>query len=118
MKYSDLQRIQKIYSTTCKLLSYLEETAVTPQAVLEQEPLQWTITTPLYNIGEHAYYLSTAFKEKYPDVPWAKISGLRHRLVHNYDDTNWILIVSILFDVLPEFKLSIEKILHEEKEEN
>lgn len=55
MKYSDLQRIQKIYSTTCKLLSYLEETAVTPQAVLEQEPLQWTITTPLYNIGEHAY---------------------------------------------------------------
>lgn len=48
MKYSDLQRIQKIYSTTCKLLSYLEETAVIPQAVLKQEPLQWTITTSLY----------------------------------------------------------------------
>ena len=31
MKYSDLQRIQKIYSTTCKLLSYLEKTAVTPR---------------------------------------------------------------------------------------
>ena len=50
---------------------------------MEQEPLQWTVTTPLYNIGEHAYYHSNEFKEKYPEVPWAKISGLRHRLVHN-----------------------------------
>ena len=114
MKYSDLQRVQKIYSTTCKLLSYLETASVSPQEVLSQEPLQWTITTPLYNIGEHAYYLSDAFKATYSDVPWAKISGLRHRLVHNYDDTNWTLTVPILFDVLPEFKMSIEEILKKE----
>ena len=82
--------------------------------VLEQEPIRWAITTPLYNIGEHAYNLSNEFKEKYPEIPWVKISGLRHRLVHNYDDTNWSLICTILFEVLPEFKKSIENILQQQ----
>lgn len=116
MKYSDVQRIEKIYSTTCKLLDYLQTQSVSAEDILNQETIQWTITTPLYNIGEHAYYLSDEFKEKYSHVPWAKISGLRHLLVHNYDDTNWKLIVSILFDVLPDFQKSVGQILCEEKE--
>ena len=37
------------------------------------------------------------------NIPWAKIAGLRHRLVHDYDDTNWTLICAIIFDVLPGF---------------
>lgn len=114
MKYSDLQRLEKIYITTGKLLAYLRDAGITAQIVSEQEPVRWAITTPLYNIGEHAYHLSAEFKERYPEVPWAKISGLRHRLVHNYDDTNWSLICTILFEVLPDFEKSIEKILRKE----
>ena len=34
---------------------------------------------------------------------WIKIAGLRHRLVHHYEDTNWIVVCAIIFDVLPEF---------------
>ncbi len=29
------------------------------------------------------------------------ISGLRHRLVHDYDGTNWNIIVEVIFDELP-----------------
>lgn len=103
MKYTDEQRIEKIRSTTEKLLKYLREESITPEQVLSEEPVRWTITTPLYNIGEHVYNLSDEFKERHSDIPWAKISGLRHRLVHDYDNTNWSLICSILFDVLPGF---------------
>ena len=39
------------------------------------------------------------------------ISGLRHRLVHDYDDTNWELIADIIFKDLPELKEQIAKIL-------
>ena len=114
MKYSDIQRVEKINLTAGKLLAYLDDAGITAQMVLEQEPIRWAITTPLYNIGEHAYNLSSEFKEKYPEIPWVKISGLRHRLVHNYDDTNWSLICTILFEVLPEFKKSIENILRQQ----
>ena len=110
MKYTDEQRINRISETTGKLLSYLKENDITQEKILLEEPLRWAITTPLYNIGEHAYQISDAFKELYPDIPWAKIAGLRHRLVHDYESTNWTLICSILFDVLPEFQKQIEAI--------
>ena len=110
MKYSDAQRLEKICTTTKKLLNYLTQAGITPETVMEQEPVRWTITTPLYNIGEQAYYLSAPFKEAHADIPWAKISGLRHRLVHDYDNTNWSLICTVIFDVLPDFLKSVEAI--------
>jgi uncharacterized protein with HEPN domain len=107
VKYSDEQRLEKIAVTTEKLLAYLSQEKITAEDVLAQEPLRWAITTPLYNIGEQAYQLSDGFKTAHPDIPWAKISGLRHRLVHDYDNTNWSLICTILFDVLPDFLESV-----------
>ena len=116
MKYSDAQRLEKIRTTTKKLLDYLAQSGITREMVMEQEPIRWTITTPLYNIGEQAYNLSDPFKTAHADIPWAKISGLRHRLVHDYDNTNWSLICTIIFKVLPDFLTSVEAIdLSEDK---
>lgn len=103
MKYSDDQRIEKMRETTQKLLSYLQNGSITKEIILSQEPIRWAVTTPLYNISEQAYQLSDEFKAAHPEAPWAKISGLRHRLVHDYENTNWNVICSILYDVLPSF---------------
>lgn len=111
MKYSDMQRIEKIRTTTRKLLDYLESAQITEKMILEQETVRWTITTPLYNIGEQAYQLSDEFRMRHNDIPWSKISGLRHRLVHDYENTNWKLICVILFEVLPEFLTSVSEIV-------
>ena len=54
MKYSDQQRVEKIRETTEKLLDYVRTEHITPDVIFEKEPIQWAITTPLYNIGEHA----------------------------------------------------------------
>ncbi len=109
MKYSDEQRIQKIYDYTKKLSAYIEEHNITKEQLLNDYSLQWLVTTPLYNIGEHVYNLSKELKESYSDIPWAMISGLRHRLVHDYDGTNWNIIADVVFDELP----ILEKQLHE-----
>ena len=114
MKYSDRQRIEKMAETCGKLLAYIAENHLTTEQILSQEPLRWAITTPLYNIGEQAYQLTDAYKESHADIPWGKISGLRHRLVHDYENTNWTLICAILFTVLPEFQRQINKIIEQE----
>ncbi|MBR4332074.1 MAG: DUF86 domain-containing protein [Clostridia bacterium] len=111
MKYTDKERIERIVTTARKLLEYLEVNGISKEDVLNQEPLRWTITTPLYNIGEHVYNLTDEFKEAHADIPWAKISGLRHRLVHDYENTNWALICAVLFDELPGFLREIEAII-------
>lgn len=73
--------------------------------------LQWLVTTPLYNIGEHAYSLSKEYKTEHSNIPWAMISGLRHRLVHDYDGTNWSIIADVVFDELPMLITEMEKLV-------
>ena len=101
MKYSDEQRLRKIYENATKLLQHVQEKHITRDDLLTDYAMQWLVTTPLYNIGEHVYYLSDELKDKNSNIEWNMIAGLRHRLVHNYDDTNWNIIVDVIFEDLP-----------------
>ena len=111
MKYSDQQRLEKIYENGSKLTQYIKENHVERNDLLNEYSLQWLVTTPLYNIGEHVYYLSDDFKDAHPEIQWAMIAGLRHRLVHDYDGTNWNIIADVVFDELPVFLNQIEKLM-------
>ena len=101
MKYSDEQRVQKIYEYAEKLLIHINKNEITKEKLLNDYALQWLVTTPLYNIGEQVYALSDEYKANYSDIPWSMISGLRHRLVHDYDGTNWNIIADVVFEELP-----------------
>ena len=35
-------------------------------------------------VGEAAYHLSDAYKAAVPNVPWDRVTTMRHRLVHDY----------------------------------
>lgn len=111
MKYSDQQRIKKILEYSEKLNDYIKEKNITKEDLINDYLLQWLVTTPLYNIGEHVYYISKEYKEKNPDIPWAMISGLRHRLVHDYDGTNWSIISDVVFEELPLLILQIQQLI-------
>ena len=101
MKYSDQQRVQRIYDNAVKLYGYIMDNQVKKEDLLKKTALQWLVTTPLYNIGEHAYNLSKDYKKAHQDIQWAMIAGVRHRLVHEYDGTNWNIIADVVFDELP-----------------
>ena len=111
MKYSDEQRIKKIYENAVKLHNYIVENNIKKEELLTSIPLQWLVTTPLYNIGEHVYNLSNEYKEEHSEIPWLMISGLRHRLVHDYDGTNWNIIADVVFEELPVLIQKLEKLM-------
>lgn len=111
MKYSDQQRIQKINDYAVKLLEYIDEHNITRERLIKDYSLQWLVTTPLYNIGEHAYFLSSEYKAEHNDIPWTMISGLRHRLIHDYDGTNWNIIADVVFEELPALVKQLEDLI-------
>lgn len=111
MKYTDNDRLVKIITKAKELTAYLSENNVTREDLINTVSLQWLVTTPLYNIGEHVYYLSDEFKESHKDIPWEMISGLRHRLVHDYEGTNWNIICDVVFDELPVLIEQLEKLI-------
>ncbi len=111
MKYSDQQRIQRIYDNAVKLCEYIIDNQIKKEDLLEETTLQWLVTTPLYNIGEHAYNLSKDYKEAHRNIQWAMIAGVRHRLVHDYDGTNWNIIADVVFNELPILINQLKEIL-------
>lgn len=42
----------------------------------------------LSQIGELASKLDDDFVNKYPEIPWLKMRGLRNRIVHDYEGVN------------------------------
>lgn len=61
-------------------------------------------------IGEQVANLSKEFKDAHPEIIWNVVSGLRHRLVHDYDGINWEIIANVVFGEMEEFVNQIKKI--------
>ena len=111
MKYSDEQRIQKIYDYAVRLHDYISSNGITKERLMNAVELQWLVTTPLYNIGEHVYNLSREYKVAHSDIQWSMVAGLRHCLVHDYEGTNWTIIAEVIFEELPAFISQIKPLL-------
>ena len=103
MKRDDTYRLSVIKKLGADLLRYLQENDIDVAEIVSNQVVQWTITTPLYNIGEQVYNLSGELKAAHPEIPWHRISGMRHRLVHDYEDTNWSIVAEAVMNDVPLF---------------
>ena len=111
MKNTDKERLKKIVSYWENLSAQIRGRNITKEQLLSDEFSQWAVTTPLYNIGEQVYKISSDLKDTHPGLPWSMVAGLRHRLVHDYDGINWSIIVDIVFNEMEPFVDSVRKIL-------
>ena len=106
----DQYRLRRISELGTQLSCVIAERGITRKDLLNDLETQWLVTTPLFNIGEQANRVSRQLVEQHPEIPWAEISGLRHRLAHDYEGTNWTMIAEVVFDELPAFIKQIEEL--------
>lgn len=62
-------------------------------------------------IGEAVKNLSPSFREKYPDIDWKKIAGMRDKLIHQYFSVDYELIWDAVKNKLPSIENRIKEIL-------
>ena len=56
-------------------------------------------------------------REKYEEIPWKQIIGLRNRLIHGYFVVDYDIVWDIVKKELPELEIKMEKILQNMKKE-
>lgn len=56
---------------------------------MSNEAVQWAIFSQIVILGEATGGLDRMFRDAHPHIPRASIIGMRHRLVHGYDSTDW-----------------------------
>jgi uncharacterized protein with HEPN domain len=60
-------------------------------------------------IGEAVKNLSTATKERQPDIPWRRIAGMRDRLTHDYFGVDLALVWISVEKDLPTLKAAVAR---------
>jgi len=61
-------------------------------------------------IGEAANQIPMDIRERYKDIPWAQIVGLRYRLIHGYFVVDYDIVWNIIDKEIPDLKIKIKEI--------
>lgn len=64
-------------------------------------------------IGEATKKIPKSLKDKYPDIPWKKMAGMRDKLIHEYFGIDLEILWKVAKDELPPLKPLIKKILND-----
>ena len=106
----DYERLRDIIEA----IEHIEKYAAKgPSAFRGDELIQSWFLRHLQVIGEAARSLSATVKNRHPEIPWPKIIGMRHILVHDYFDIDLPLVWNVVERELPELKKQVTAILNE-----
>jgi len=66
-------------------------------------------------IGEASKNITPEIKDKYPEIPWKKMYGLRNLIAHEYFGIDYEMIWEISKNNLPQNSIDLKNILEKEK---
>ncbi len=66
-------------------------------------------------IGEASKNIPEQIKEKYQDLPWKQMAGMRDKLIHAYFGVDTETLWKAAKDNIPHLKASIQKMLKEQE---
>jgi len=75
------------------------------------ETLVIALTHLVQNLGEAARRVSPEYQKDHAEIPWNKIIGMRHKVVHDYLDVNPDIVWHVVKAELPSLISALEKII-------
>ena len=76
--------------------------------------LAFALVHALQIAGEAAGRVSAETRNQHPEVPWASMIGMRHRLVHAYFDINLDILWTTVVEAAPALAAQIGPLLKQD----
>ena len=73
--------------------------------------INYALVRTLEIIGEAAKRLPDSVRQRYPDIPWRGMAGMRDRVVHGYDRVDLQVVWDVVKQDIPHIKPQIEQIV-------
>ena len=101
-KPGDKARLQHIIDAISEIEKYSEN--VEFSAFMNNSMMRFACIKQMEIIGEAGNHVSADIKDKFSDVEWAQIVGMRNVFVHEYFGVDPYLVWEIIKDDLPMLK--------------
>ena len=77
---------------------------------IKDKKTEFAVIRALEIIGEAAKNITESVRDKYPEVPWKSMSGMRDKLIHAYFGVRLELIWNTASELLPPLKKVFQRI--------
>ena len=101
--------LQDIQNSVTKIFKYT--TNIDYQEFVSNDMIKDAVERNFEIIGEAVKNLSEDFRNKYPNIPFKQIAGMRDKLIHDYFGVDYEIVWKTIKDKLPEFNSDIEKLI-------
>lgn len=75
--------------------------------------INFAVVRALEIIGEATKRLPIDVRERYPDIPWRGMAGMRDRIAHGYDRVDLQIVWDVVKVDIPRIKPQIKQILRD-----
>lgn len=89
---------------------------LTRDSFLESRLHQDAIARQLEVLGEAARNVSDEVREEHAEIPWAKVGGMKNRLVHEYFRVDLDVVWSVVTDELPDLMEQLARVVPQPEE--
>src|SRR5580658_5894086 len=77
----------------------------------QNQMLVFALVHALQIVGEAATKVTAETRDRYPEIPWPTIIGMRHRLVHAYFDINLDILWTTAVEAAPAMLAQVKRVL-------
>jgi len=112
MSNDDLVRIKHIMDASEECVKFLESRQ--RKDLDTDRMLSLSLVRLLEIIGEAARGVSVQLREKYQDIPWKQMAGIRDRLIHGYFDVDMEIVWKTVKEDIPPLINQLTELLDKE----